>query len=133
MLMGTVSGYELLSLLSIFWAGKDKNYWFCISDNFIHHLGSWFKPFQETSVRLLIVFFTLAQFIQNLGHNKTKFIIRRELFQTRSRSTAQWRVCRNEYFSNYFNEIGMFNIFNIISIGKLGAIVSSVEFFQFIL
>ena len=38
--MGTVSGYELLSLLSIFWTGKDKNYWFCISDNFIHHLGS---------------------------------------------------------------------------------------------
>lgn len=72
-------------------------------------LSAAFNQIQTASTILFIAIFTLAQFFQNFGPNTTTFVIPGEVFTTRFRSTAHG-ICAAS--------------------GKLGAIVSSVGFFQ---
>jgi len=72
-------------------------------------LAAAFNQIRAASTILFIAIFTLAQFFQNFGPNTTTFVIPGEVFTTRFRSTAHG-ICAAS--------------------GKLGAIVSSVGFFQ---
>ena len=72
-------------------------------------LAAAFNQIRAASTVAFIVIFTLAQFFQNFGPNTTTFVIPGEVFTTRFRSTAHG-ICAAS--------------------GKLGAIVSSVGFFQ---